>query len=570
MRSFFQGGSSSSDSYSGSESDSDSESDSYSGSGSENSFDSSQGVSKDVLFTDRFIDQSIFSGISSATWIELQNIVNDYGVAIEFDESTSFLDDRFSSWLNVQLDHFDDVFDKARVGLLIRQYFYFRLEEYGLSNGELEKVSASVRSFFPVRLFHLDVTELGTVQVEYKGQVVGYFKPGVDRQQKDMLLVNLVRHLQESMPSTAKSPPLFAESFPAKFAFCDIELRSGVKLPAEDKFRISFCDSFGDYLEKVISVSVNSLGFHCMEGGMQKALPKWQPKKASSEHLLFMMSVVLVLGGRDLKPDGIKGHLTIIDFEDFLERKFNEFRKRHADLHIPFHRLFSGTIVTVGDWDQLLAEWHQVDIDHLVAFVKGQQYSHHESVPYKNKDANHCICSSVGDAREEYVVRSPQFSEGSLLSDEQIAYLKENLPRLCDAIKKCSAITDATLFDLIAHYDPLWAKEEFGYILVYAASDDSVLNEESRSSLASSFDEKDLEGISILKRSGVSPSDFTGLRVSPKPTRAVDPSIIEMVRRLNSSNGSSSDEEAHAKNEVDDTGNPDRALPPPTINCLIY
>lgn len=508
------------------------------------SSDSENNEKSSSMFSEGFVDLPIYNRLDETAWEALSVIITGYCGTLNFNGDDRIDRDDFSSWLEENLKNFNTDFDRARFCLVVQQYFYHKVLEYDLDDEKKEsKIPEFLKAVLPIRLLHHNVERLGVIEFEYEGKIVAYIKAGVERQQQDAFLVRLDQFLRDAMRLDNDFPPLFPESIPVQIAFSDIQLKENQKLPVDDKIRIGCRDHFDNESLKVLSVANNTDGrVRLLSGGMQAALPNWEPQRASNIELLQLTSVMLLLAARDLKEDGIKGTITVIDCEEFLEKKTNL-----PDLNIPAHFLFSDRQPKRDDWQKLWDCWSRVDENLLEKFMTQQRFNHRESMVHKDMDQLNCLCKIKKTHRTNYVDANPDYVEGAILSQEQIKYLDSNLQRLKEAIKECAANPPCDIFGLLKALHPKWAESETQHMLGRAAVDPEM-DSEIRDQLVRSFDEKELQRLKEIHRSGEHFSESNGLRQPPMMDSMPDHSLVDKVR--DQYRNSSSDDENQEKTAV--------------------
>lgn len=302
-----------------------------------------------------------------------------------------------------------------------------------------------------LELLHHNTNEPGIVRIEYDGQVIAFFKAGILRQQNDQFLHEFYSQIQKQVQFDDAVSDLFPTSTPIAIAVAQIHSNHN-----EPLFFSTTEREQNLFYEHSVSTDASEYSdWACIHGGIQAALSPWNHEQQSLSSLLIMLSMVLILGGRDVRENGIMAGGTIIDFEDFLEVKTN-----FPDIHIPFIAGHSHLKPEVGHWHMLAEYLKQLDLSQIVTFM--------EQYPYKSGSTVDSVLSLCqGERRDklrtEYVYRRPSFSPDKLLSREQVTLCQKNIKKLRSIVDKIcqQKKVDTTLFKLIASFDPRWEQQVF-------------------------------------------------------------------------------------------------------------
>lgn len=304
-------------------------------------------------------------------------------------------------------------------------------------------------------LVHHNPDEPGVVRIEHEGQVIAFFKVGALRQQNDEFLHQFYLHLKKQMQLDDTVAELFPASAPIAIALAQIDFPEG----SDRKEALYFSTierKKNNFYEHCVNTEASQYSdWACVSGGIQAALPAWDHEGQPFQNFLMMLSVILILGGRDVRENGIMANGTIIDFEDFLEAK-----TYFPNIHIPFIANFSHKQPELGHWHILADYLKQLDLKQIANFMKDYPY---EIETIFESPLNLCRGEEVDLQRREYVYPMPTFRTNKLLSREQITLCTTNIKKLMLIVENIceEKEVNTTLFKLIARFDPRWEKQVF-------------------------------------------------------------------------------------------------------------
>lgn len=299
---------------------------------------------------------------------------------------------------------------------------------------------------------HLDI-----MQVFVDDQIVGYFKAGNLRQQRDNFLATFYQQMSGMMGlSPDEFAPVFipAEPFSVRLAEVDFKMDAAQRRQVKAEEELSLIElSDGKYVEQTIDI-VDHIDAECfLIGGLQEKLDDWSldQEQPSNIEVLILFSFVFLLSGKDLKEDGIKGKGagTLIDFEEYLEEKRNLLGVELPKLHIPFHTAFEQYQFQQADFVRLDEYLKKVDIQSAIKLFTDTQY--------QQSDTDLFDGSVKPDKRKDYLDKSPVFSNNCLFSDRQVGLFTENFLTLRRVVEEKAQQNKTTrLIEFIVDYDADW------------------------------------------------------------------------------------------------------------------
>lgn len=373
------------------------------------------------------------------------------------------------------------------ISLLIREEIDFQddLEAY---THFLEKLLPKITELNSYEFYHM-AKHCGVVEIHEKntGAIVAYYKAGHHQQQSSQFLYELYQYLAKKMELPSDVEPAFPPCQPFDVLLSEVKLKGNLKFSDDDviSFMVRHKKNFPSgtrrceekYYFSEVDPTENLKTKAWLSGGIMPAipkLPKWEQRftkhERASLHMLIKLCFILMLGGRDVKSDGLGGNVSEIffDMEDYLNIKPNK-----TNLHIPYMVDINSVKISKEDLVEMRAFMAKINIgDVIEQFIKKWKYDdfyNQNEFPTEgvSEDNGGCVVDIKEDDRQEYADKKPKFSDNCILSESQITNFKVYFGRLIKALdtmieeyESRDKMNETTVFHFIELFDPEWAKFE--------------------------------------------------------------------------------------------------------------